>query len=109
MSSKKKIASKSPIRPLSDRVVLRPLTEDEIGSKAVSNIILPTSDKESKSDQGIVLAVGAGRLDDRGERIPLEVKVGDRVFFSKYSVEEVTINDEEYFLVGENGILGVFN
>lgn len=97
-----------PIRPLADRVVVRPLTEEELGTVSASGIIIPDTAKKEKPEQGVVLAIGPGKWDEDGEkRIPLEVKVGDRVIFSKYGYDEVKIADKEYFIVGENSILGI--
>lgn len=103
------MADKSPIKPLGDRVVVRPLTEEELGTVSASGIIIPDSAKQEKPEQGIVLAVGAGKWDDDGEkRIPMEVKEGDRVVFSKYGFDEVKFNKEQYFIVSEGSILGIF-
>jgi chaperonin GroES len=100
----------SPITPLADRVVVRPLTDEELGTVSASGIIIPDSAKKEKPEQGVVIAVGKGKWDEDGEkRLPLEVKVGDRVVFSKYAHDEVKIDDKEYFIVGESSILGVFN
>ena len=99
----------SPIRPLNDKVVVRPLTEEESGTTSASGIIIPETAKKEKPEQGIVVAVGAGKWDEDGEkRIPLDVKVGDKVVFSKYSYDEVKVAGKEYFLVSEASILGVF-
>jgi len=101
---------KSPITPLADRVVVRPLTEEELGTVSASGIIIPDSAKKEKPEQGIVIAAGPGKWDEDGEkRIPLEVKVGDKVVFSKYAHDDVKIDDQEYFIVGETSILGIFN
>ncbi len=103
-------AGGSPITPLGDRVVVRPLTEEEQGTTSPSGIIIPDTAKKEKPEQGIVLAVGPGKWDDEGEkRLPLDVKVGDRVIFSKYGYDEVKISNKEYFIVSENSILGVFS
>jgi chaperonin GroES len=100
----------SPIRPLNDKVVVRPLTDEEAGTTSASGIIIPDSAKKEKPEQGIVIAVGAGKWDEDGEkRIPLDVAVGDRVVFSKYGYDEVKIDGKEFFLVAEGSILGVFN
>ncbi len=100
----------SPIRPLNDKVVVRPLTDEEAGTASASGIIIPDSAKKEKPEQGIVIAVGAGKWDEDGEkRIPLDVAVGDRVVFSKYGYDEVKIDGKEFFLVAEGSILGVFN
>ena len=99
----------SPNRPLNDKVVVRPLTDQEAGTASASGIIIPDSAKKEKPEQGIVIAVGAGKWDEDGEkRIPLDVKVGDRVIFSKYGYDEVKGDGREYFLVSEGSILGVF-
>ena len=99
----------SPIRPLNDKVVVRPLTDEEAGTTSASGIIIPDSAKKEKPEQGIVIAVGAGKWDEDGEkRIPLDVNVGDRVVFSKYGYDEVKVDGKEYFLVAEGSILGVF-
>ncbi len=99
----------SPIKPLGDRVIVRPLTDAEAGTTSPSGIIIPDSAKKEKPEQGIVIAVGPGKWDEDGEkRLPLEVKVGDRVIFSKYGYDEVKIDKADYFIVGESSILGIF-
>ena len=99
----------SPIKPLGDRVVVRPLTDSEAGTTSPSGIIIPDTAKKEKPEQGIVIAVGQGKWDEDGEkRLPLEVKIGDRVIFSKYGYDEVKIDNKEYFIVGESSILGIF-
>ncbi len=103
------MSAKSPIKPLGDRVVVRPLTEEELGTVSASGIIIPDSAKQEKPEQGIVLAVGPGKWDEDGEkRIPLDVKEGDKVVFSKYGFDEVKIDKEEFFIVSESAILGIF-
>tara|TARA_B100000508_G_scaffold67978_2_gene53053 strand:+ start:4517 stop:4840 length:324 start_codon:yes stop_codon:yes gene_type:complete len=102
--------TKSPIKPLGDRVIVRPLTDEESGSASASGIIIPDSAKQEKPEQGVVIATGPGKWDEDGEkRIPMETKVGDRVVFSKYGFDEVKFKDKEYFIVSENSILGIFN
>ncbi len=106
MSEKKE--TKAPITPLADRVVVRPLTEEETGTASPSGIIIPETAKKDKPEQGVVIAVGDGKLSDSGEaRLPMSVKVGDRVVFSKFGYDEVKIDDKEYFIVGEGSILGI--
>ena len=98
------------IKPLGDRCVVRPLTDEEAGTVSASGIIIPDSAKKEKPEQGVVVAVGAGKWDEDGEkRIPLEVKVGDKVVFSKYGFDEIKVDDTEYFIVGESSILAVLN
>ncbi|MDO8527354.1 MAG: co-chaperone GroES [Deltaproteobacteria bacterium] len=97
--------SKLKIRPLQDRLVVRRLTEEE---KTVGGIIIPDSAKE-KPQEGEVIAVGSGKLLDSGKIQPLDVKVGDKILFSKYSGTEVKIDGEEYLVVREDDILGVIS
>jgi len=92
------------IRPLSDRVVIEPITVEE---KTKTGIILPeTADKE-RPEQGRVIAVGPGRILENGQRQPLEIKKGDLVLFTKYGPNEVKINDKEYLIAKEEDILAV--
>lgn len=96
------------LRPLNDRIVVRPLTEEETGTKSPSGIIIPDTVSKEKPEQGIVVAVGPGRMDD-GERIPLDIEVGDRVIFSKYGYDEVKVGGKEYFIVSEGSVLAVID
>ncbi len=99
----------SPIKPLGDRVIVRPLTETEMGTMSPSGIIIPETAKKEKPEQGVVIAVGTGKWDEDGEkRIPMEVKVGDKVVFSKYGYDEIKYENVEYFIVSEGSILGIF-
>ncbi|MCD5381259.1 MAG: co-chaperone GroES [Candidatus Pacebacteria bacterium] len=99
----------SPIIPLGDRVIVRPLTDEEAGSASASGIIIPDSAKQEKAEQGIVIAVGPGKWDKDGEkRVPMEVKEGDRVVFSKYGYDELKIGNKDYSIVSESSILGVY-
>ncbi len=98
----------APITPLGDRVVVRPLTEDEMGNTSPSGIIIPDTAKKEKPEQGVVVAVGSGKLADDGKtRTAMEVKEGDRVVFSKFGYDEVKVEDKEYYIVSEGSILGI--
>lgn len=100
----------STIKPLGDRVVVRPLSEEEMGSTTSSGIIIPDTVSKEKPEQGVVVAVGAGKWDEDGEkRIPIDVKEGDRVVFSKYGYDEVKVGDKEYYIVGESSLLAVIS
>lgn len=92
------------IRPLHDRVLIKRLDEQE---QVRGGIIIPDTAKE-KPQQGEVIAVGDGKILKDGTRQPLDVKAGDRVLFGKYSGSEVKIGDEEYLIMREDEILGVF-
>ena len=91
------------IRPLNDRILVKRLESETTTS---GGIIIPDSAKE-KPAEGKIVAVGAGKLNDKGERIALEVKVGDSVLFSKYGGTDVKIDGEEYLIMREDDILGV--
>ncbi|MCA9361474.1 co-chaperone GroES [Candidatus Kaiserbacteria bacterium] len=101
-------AKKVGITPLHDRVVVRPLTEEEMGTTSASGIIIPDTVSKEKPEQGEVIAVGQGKWDEDGERrIPMDVKVGDRVVFAKYGYDEVTVDKEKFYIVGEQSILAI--
>ena len=91
------------LRPLHDRVLVRRLEEDE---RTAGGIIIPDTAKE-KPTQGEVLAVGPGARDEKGVLVPLEVEVGDRVIFNKWSGTEVTIDGQELAIMKESDIMGV--
>lgn len=97
------------IKPLADRVVVRPLTDEEKGTTSASGIIIPdTVSSNEKPEQGVVVAVGAGKWDEDGEkRIPLEVAKGDRIVFSKFGYDEVKVGGNDYYIVSESSILAV--
>ncbi len=92
------------IRPLHDRVIVK-RKEDE--RKTASGIVIPDSANTEKPDQGEVIAVGAGKKDDQGKLIPLDVKVGDRVLFGKYAGQTVKVDGEELLVMREEDIMGV--
>ena len=96
-----------PITPLGDRVLVRALTEEEMGTKSPSGIIIPETAKSEKSDRGVVLAVGTGKRDEKGARIELEVSVGDKVLFQWG--EKIEYGKEEYFIVREDNLLAIIN
>ncbi len=99
MATKTKIR----IKPLGDRVVVKPIEEEEVTK---SGIVLPDTAKE-KPQKGEVLAVGTGKLLDNGERVPLEVKEGDVVVFAKYGGTEIELDGEEYVILSERDLLAV--
>jgi len=90
------------LKPLDDRVVLEPLEAEE---KTAGGILLPDNAKQ-KPQQAKVVAVGPGKLNDKGVRLALAVKVGDTVLFGKYSGSDVEVNGKEYKIVRESEILG---
>ena len=104
MATKK--SKQTNIIPLADRVVVKPIVVDN-GAATASGIIIPDTVNKEKPEQGIVIAVGEGRMTDDGKVLPMNVKVGDKVLFSKYGPDEVTIDDEEYFILNESSILAI--
>jgi chaperonin GroES len=92
------------IRPLHDRVVIKRLDAAEAKQ---GSIIIPDSAKE-KPQQGEVVAVGSGKLDEKGSRVPMDVKAGDRILFGKYSGSEIKVEGQEYLIFREDEILAVF-
>ena len=91
------------IRPLQDRVIVKRIAEEE---KTKGGIIIPDTAKE-KPQEGKVIAVGKGKANDDGKVVPLDVKVGDKILFGKYSGTEIKINGEEHLIMREEDILGV--
>jgi chaperonin GroES len=92
------------IRPLADRVVVKPAEREE---KTKGGIFLPDTATKERPQEGTVLAVGEGRRDDSGKIIPMNVQVGDRVLFAKYGGTEFKVEDEEYLILAEKDILGI--
>ena len=93
------------IRPLGDRVVLKPVEREE---RTKSGIVLPDTAKE-KPQEGIVEEVGSGRVLDNGTTVPLELKKGDRVLYAKYAGNEFKIDEIEYLIVSEKDVLAVLD
>ena len=91
------------IKPLADRVLVEP---QEAQTQTASGIFIPDTAKE-KPQQGKVVAVGAGRKNDKGEILPMEVRVGDKVLYGKYSGTEVKIDGEFYLIIKESEILAI--
>jgi chaperonin GroES len=98
-------STKVSITPMADRVVVEPLEESE---EMRGGLYIPDTAKE-KPQQGTVVAVGPGRQNDDGDRIPMEVSVGDRVLYGKYAGTEVTIEGNQYLIVKEGDVLAIFD
>lgn len=93
------------IKPLADRLVVRPLDKEKVSK---SGIVIPDTAKE-KPQEGEVIAVGPGRLDKDGKRIAMELKIGDRVIFSRYGGDEFKLDEVEYKILREDDVLGVIS
>ena len=94
------------IRPLADRVVVKPQEKEE---RTRGGIFLPDTASKEKPQEGTIMAVGEGKLDDNGKRTPVAVKAGDRVLFAKYAGTEVKIEDDDYLILAEKDILAIVN
>jgi chaperonin GroES len=93
------------VKPLYDRVLIKRIEEKEV---VKGGIIIPDTAKE-KPQEGTVIAVGSGKIDENGKRIPMDVKAGDRVLFGKYAGNEIKIDDVDHIILREDEILGVIS
>ncbi|MDO8584304.1 MAG: co-chaperone GroES [bacterium] len=92
------------LRPLGDRVIIAATTKEEMTK---SGIILPETIDKERPEQGQVIAIGPGKLMENGTRAPMNVKVGDKVIFKKYSPDEVKVDDKDYLVLSESDIMAV--
>ncbi|MBA3275307.1 MAG: co-chaperone GroES [Chloroflexia bacterium] len=95
--------SASKLKPLGDRLVVKPATREET---TASGIVLPDTAKE-KPQRGTIVAAGQGRRDDDGDRIPLDVSVGDEVLFAKYAGTEFKLEDQDFLILSEKDVLAI--
>jgi len=101
------MAKKLSLKPLGDRIVVIP-SEKEGEKRLASGIIIPETVDKEKPAKGSVVAIGLGKYED-GKRVPMQVKVGDTVLFSKYGYDEVKIDGQEYYILSESSILAVIS
>lgn len=92
------------LKPLHDHVIVKAITEDEITK---SGIVLPDTVDKEKPEKGEVVAVGAGKLMDNGQRAPMSVKVGDKVMFKKYSPDEIKSEGKDYLVISEGDVIAI--
>lgn len=92
------------LKPLGNKIILEAVSKEE---KTKSGIIIPDTVDKDKPEQGKVLAVGPGKMDQNGKRVPIDVKVGDTVLFSKYSPTEIKIEGKEYLVVSDEDIMAI--
>lgn len=102
----KSTESKLKFKPAGDRVLVKP--EEAMDEKSPSGIIIPDSARKEKPERGVIVAVGEGKRNDKGDVLSMRYKVGDKVMFSKYGYDEITIDEIEYFVIPESSILGTF-
>ncbi len=91
------------LKPLGDNLIVKPQKEEEKNS----GIVVPEEGKDKMPEKGEVVAVGPGRVLENGNRLPMNVKVGDKIMFKKYTTEEVKIDGEEYLVVAESNVVAV--
>lgn len=92
------------LTPLHDKVIIKPLAAE---TTTASGIIIPETANQDRPEQGEVIAVGPGKIDDQGNRIPMGVSVGQNVVFGKYGPSEITLNDEQLLICSESDILAI--
>lgn len=92
------------LKPLSDHIIIEPMAREEMTK---SGIVLPGIADKEKPQEGTVIAAGPGKYNDKGDRIPMSVKKGDRILFSKYSPQEIKIKDKEYLIVREEDVIAI--
>ena len=92
------------IKPLADHILIEPIKEEE---KTKAGIFFPETASKEKSEEGKVVAVGPGKRNENGEAIPVSVKPGDKVLFSKYGPSEIKVDDKEYLIAREDDLLAV--
>ncbi len=101
------MAHKIRIKPLGDRVLILPLSDEDKQGKTKSGIIIPDTVNKERPEEGKVIACGEGKITDDGTLVPLTVRKGDRVIFSKYGPDEIKIDGVEYLIVSESSILAI--
>lgn len=90
------------LKPLADHVVIEPMAQEE---KTKFGIVLPETVSKEKSQEGVVVAIGPGKLNEKGERMPMSVKKGDKVLFTKYGPQEIKVDGKDYLIVKEDDII----
>ena len=99
--------AKLKVRPLGDRVIVEPHNEHEHGGKTKGGLYIPETASKERPEQGVVVAVGPGKMGEDGKRLPMGVKVGDTVLFTKYGPDEVKLDGKEYYILSESSILAI--
>jgi chaperonin GroES len=101
MAAKSATKAKTTLQPLADRIVITPLKQEEV---TASGLVIPDTAKE-KPQQGEVVAVGPGRLDDSGKRIAIDLKSGDRILYAKYTGTEIKLDGTDFIVLNEKDVL----
>jgi chaperonin GroES len=106
MAKQMKKEGKISFKPAGDRVLVKPEMAEE--ERTASGIYIPDTAKKEKPETGVIVAVGEGKRTDKGDVLPMRYKVGQKVMFSKYGYDEITIGETEYYVISESNILGTF-
>jgi chaperonin GroES len=101
------MSKKIAIQPLHDRVVVEAIGENERGKETKSGIFIPETVDKERAERGLVVAVGPGKMSEEGKVLPMSVKVGDRIIFTKYGPDEIKVDGKEYFILSETNILAI--
>ena len=101
------MSKKIAIQPLHDRVVVEAMGENERGKETKSGIFIPETVGKERAERGLVVAVGPGKMSDEGKVLPMAVKVGDKIIFTKYGPDEIKVDGKEYFILNETNILAI--
>lgn len=101
------MSKKINLRPLGDRVIVEPSTENERGKETKSGIFIPETTEKERPERGTVVAVGPGKVTDDGKTVSVSLKVGDKVLFTKYGPDEIKVDGKEYFILSESNVLAV--
>lgn len=98
---------KTSIKPLGNNILVEPVPDENNGSKTKSGIFIPETIDKEKPDQGVVVAVGAGKKGSSGKLIPMSVKKGQKVMYAKYSLDEIKVDDKKYYIMSEDSVLAI--
>ena len=98
---------KTNIRPLGNNILVEPVSDENDGSKTKSGIFIPDTIDKEKPDQGIIVSVGAGKKDSNGKLIPMSVKKGQKVMYTKFGLDEIKVDDTKYYIMSEDSILAI--
>ena len=97
------------IKPLHNNVLIEPISAEERGAKTKSGIFIPDTVDKEKPDQGKIIEVGPGKRDQDGKLVPMSVREGQKVVFSKYGPDEIKVGDKKYYIISEDNILAIIN
>jgi len=92
------------LKPMNDYLLIEPIKEDEVTK---GGIVIPETAREERAIKGKVIAVGPGKLNEKGERVPMTIKEGQTVIFKKYAPDEIKIDNKEYYFVREDDVLAI--